>query len=170
MNEDDEKAFAAYRLIADQIIKEDNLIHHRITWGFTINGALLTLVALIFNLTKDIPNVFIIARFALLALALLAIWICYITFRGIRGARIQIAYVSNVYDTRWKDKMDNLNLPRPFGGRPFGGKDYEKYPDGTPIKLSTVGSEQLFIATGIFWIAVLILAPFGIAIRLFFLP
>lgn len=166
MNEDDEKAFSAYRLIAEQIIKEDNLIHQRVTWGFTINGALLTLIALFFNLTKDVPNAFPVARFVLIALALLAIWVCYITFRNIRGARTQIAYVSKIYEKHWKNRLENdLNLPRPFGGSLYG-----KYPDGTPITLKIVGSEQLFIAIGILWIGVLILTPFGLVIKSLLLP
>jgi tRNA isopentenyl-2-thiomethyl-A-37 hydroxylase MiaE len=41
---EDERAFQAYSKIAEQITKEDGLVNQRLTWGASINGALLTLL------------------------------------------------------------------------------------------------------------------------------
>jgi len=50
---EDERAFQAYSKIAEQITKEDGLVNQRLTWGASINGALLTLLGVGGGLFKD---------------------------------------------------------------------------------------------------------------------
>lgn len=42
-----------YRIFAYQIIKEDNLINQRMTWGLISNAAALTLIGGIYAACKD---------------------------------------------------------------------------------------------------------------------
>jgi hypothetical protein len=54
MTDDEERAFAAYSKIAEQISKEDTRVHERMTWGISINGGLLALLGVGYPLLKDI--------------------------------------------------------------------------------------------------------------------
>jgi hypothetical protein len=155
----DDRALAAYKIICDQIIKEDNLINQRVTWGVAINGALLTLIALMLTSTKDIPKIIPIAGFISAALALLAIWICRITYRAVRKAREQILHIKNVYIGEWKDTIEGeFKLPRPLWIEEDASNVIQ-----APKDLKAAEAEQLFIAIGALWIAVLTLALIGMA-------
>jgi len=48
-----ERAIQAYSKIAEQIKKEDELVNQRLTWGASINGALLALLGVGGGLFKD---------------------------------------------------------------------------------------------------------------------
>jgi hypothetical protein len=43
---DEERAFEAYSKIAEQIKKEDEIANQRLTWGASLNGALLVLLGI----------------------------------------------------------------------------------------------------------------------------
>jgi hypothetical protein len=120
---DDDHAIEVYSKIAEQIIKEDALVNQRMTWGMSINGALLALLGVGAGLFKDVlPH---ISTFAILVLcvaaALLSIigWlVCRWTIKSIQDARKQIRYITGIYNKKWKKKMEEeLGLPRPFWGR-----------------------------------------------------
>jgi hypothetical protein len=120
---DDERAIQAYSKIAEQITKEDGLINQRLTWGASINGALLTLLGVGGGLFKDSLRdasigvtifVCVIAVF----LSIIAALACGWTIKGIADARKQIRYIREIYDTKRRTKIENeLGLPRPFGVR-----------------------------------------------------
>jgi hypothetical protein len=118
---DDERAIQAYSKIAEQITKEDGLVNQRLTWGASINGALLTLLGAGGGLFKDSLRdasigvtmfVCVIAVF----LSVIAALVCGWTIKGIVDARKKIGYIRKVYNERWQTKIENeLGLPRPFG-------------------------------------------------------
>ena len=107
--DDAEATLAAYSKISEQIIKEDNIIHQRITAGLTINGFLATFVGAGYSITKDnlkeTPD--IIGASFLLALSLVAIYVSYRTIRGIDGARRQMAYIRGIYALHWKARVED---------------------------------------------------------------
>src|SRR2546423_148826 len=96
--EAEERIFQAYSKISEQFIKEDARVHERMTWGVSINGALFALLGAGYGLLKESLRHATwletsAAYAAVLALALVAIWICYNTIRAIGDARKQIYYV-----------------------------------------------------------------------------
>jgi hypothetical protein len=123
MTDEDDRAFEAYSKIAEQISKEDGLIHDRMTWGISINGGLLALLGVGLTLSKDIftrasTDVIALASVGALLAAITSILVCYHTIKGVDDARKQVYYIRGIYETRWKRKLeDELGLPRPFGSR-----------------------------------------------------
>jgi protein-S-isoprenylcysteine O-methyltransferase Ste14 len=92
-----ERAFQVYSKIAEQIKKEDDLVNQRLTWGATINGALLALLGVGGGLFKDslqhsLIFVIIFCGIAIL-LSVIAVLVCWETIQGIKGARTQINYI-----------------------------------------------------------------------------
>ena len=119
---DDERAIQAYSKIAEQITKEDGLVNQRLTWGASINGALLTLLGVGGGLLKDSLRasigVTIFACVIAVFLSIIAALVCGWTIKGIVDARKQISYIREIYDKKWRAKIENeLGLPRPFGVR-----------------------------------------------------
>jgi hypothetical protein len=120
---EDERAFQAYSKIAEQITKEDGLVNQRLTWGASINGALLTLLGVGGGLFKDAlrdapigVTIFVCA--IAIFLSIIAALVCGWTIKGIVDARKQISYIREIYDKNWRTKIENeLGLPRPFGVR-----------------------------------------------------
>src|SRR6516162_4652423 len=120
---EDERAFQAYSKIAEQITKEDGLVNQRLTWGASINGALLTLLGVAGGLFKDAlrdapigVTIFVCA--IAIFLSIIAALVCGWTIKGIVDARKQISYIREIYDKNWRTKIENeLGLPRPFGVR-----------------------------------------------------
>jgi hypothetical protein len=155
MDNDTEVALATYRIISEQIIKEDNIKHQRITSGFTVNGALITLVAIMYGAAKDNlrePKDILFAGCALGLLALIAIWVCYMTIQGIVLARRQISYIQGVYRVHWKATLeDGLKLPRPWGSW-----RYDEHVDGKKIKISHSEAEKIFKAIILLWVSILL--------------
>ncbi len=146
--------FDSYTKISEQIIKEDNIIHQRVTSGLSINGVLATLATLGYAVAKD--NIrdqkdLIIAGVVLCTLAFVAIWVCFTSIESIRAARRQLAYIQYIYNLHWKTIVEeNLKLPRPFGGHlPF--KD-EK---GKELKIRAGSSGTLFRAIVVVWLVAL---------------
>ena len=117
---DDERAIQAYSKIAEQITKEDELVNQRLTWGASINGALLALLGVGGGLFKDSLQhspifVTIFCGIAIL-LSIIGMLVCWETIKGIKGARKQIHYIREIYNHRWQPEIENkLGLPRPFG-------------------------------------------------------
>jgi hypothetical protein len=152
MNED-EKAFFAYTKIAEQISREDTLIHQRTTNGLTVNGVLATSIFAVYRLTiEDIgkggTQDYIILIFSVVVLGLAAIWVNYTTIRQISYARTQNRYLKNYYLEHWQNKMINeLHLPQPFGGTVPPYKDES----GKPIKVGAGEWGSLFRALMIIW-------------------
>src|SRR5215467_9242306 len=120
---EDERAFQAYSKIAEQITKEDGLVNQRLTWGASINGALLTLPGVGGGLFKDAVRdapigVTIFVCAIAIFLSIIAALVCGWTIKGIVDARKQISYIREIYDKNWRTKIANeLGLPRPFGVR-----------------------------------------------------
>jgi hypothetical protein len=51
---EEERAFEAYSKIAEQIMKEDEIVNQRLTWGASLNGALLVLLGIGGGLSKKL--------------------------------------------------------------------------------------------------------------------
>jgi hypothetical protein len=116
----------AYSKIAEQLTKEDGLVNQRLTWGASINGALLALLGVVFTLLgavfkESLPNAskYVIIFVCLIAvfLSIIAASVCYWTIKGIVDARKQIRYIRHIYDARWQRQIYRLGLPRPFFDR-----------------------------------------------------
>jgi hypothetical protein len=133
---DDERELAieAYSKIAEQITKEDGLINQRLTWGATINGALLALLGVGGGLFKDFLQhastyVTIFVCVIVVFLAIIAALVCGSTIKGIVDARTQIRYLRHIYERKWQTKIeDELGLPRPFLDKIKVEKDKELGP------------------------------------------
>lgn len=152
--DDPDYTLAAYTKISEQIIKEDNIVHQRVTAGLAINGFLATFVGAGYSITKDnLQNLvdIIISGGLLMGLSLVAIYVSYRTIRGIDAARAQIAYIRGVYVLHWKTKVEDiLKLPRPFGST-------GETKDEDLSKLIGAGPANLFRAIIVIWSAALIL-------------
>jgi hypothetical protein len=111
-----ERAIQAYSIIAEQIEKEDGLVNQRLTWGASINGALLALLGVLFKdlllHSSILVGVFgcVIAVF----LSIIAALVCGSTIKGIVDARKQIEGIRNVYRDYWESQIEKMHLPRPF--------------------------------------------------------
>ena len=115
---DHERAIQAYSKIAEQITKEDGLVNQRLTWGASINGALLTLLGVLFkdSFRGASIGVTIFVCVIVVFLSIIAALVCGWTIKGIVDARKQIGYIRKIYNERWQTKIENeLGLPRPFG-------------------------------------------------------
>jgi len=152
-----EHAIQAYSKIAEQIKKEDELINQRLTWGASINGALLALLGVGGGLFKDFfqhSQIFVII-FCLIAilLSIIAMLVCWETIKGIKGARIQINYIRSVYYEKWKYKIENkveekgLNLPRPFLDKDTAAK--------VTAELGSWWGDNLFRLMIVLWVIVI---------------
>jgi hypothetical protein len=161
-----EKTLSAYTKISDQIAREDNIVNQRITWGLSFNAALVGLATIGYSATKDSikdHKDFAIVGIIFIAIAIIAIWVCYLTIRGIIVTRKQQYYVREIYDTYWKVKCeDELRLPRPYGSRLHG-----KYLDGTEIKLRPGSGEKLFNVIIVGWFLAISAAALAVS-RIFF--
>ena len=160
---EDEHAIAAYGKIAEQIIKEDARVHERMTWGVSVNGALLALLGAGAALAKDVlPHASLpitLFGWVLVALlAMIALLVCHSSIKGVQDARRQIHYIRAVYDSRWKATVeDRLGLPRPFGTR-----------DNTPIDRWWGDNFFRFIAA--VWFLIVVACAVAAAYHLLGLP
>jgi protein-S-isoprenylcysteine O-methyltransferase Ste14 len=150
---EDERAFQAYSKIAEQIIKEDTLVHVRMTWGLSINGALLALLGVGGGLLKDSflrapPSVIVFVCVMAALLSIVALLVCYWTIKGVGDARKQIYYISSVYHDKWKRTIeDRLGLPRPFGSREL----YDKR-----RRVDRWWGDDLFRFVGALWFVIIV--------------
>jgi hypothetical protein len=148
---DDQRAIQAYSKISEQITKEDARIHERMTWGLSINGALLALFGVVGGLLKDFlprASTSVVAFVCVITtlLAIIALLVCYWTISGMQDARKQIYYVREVYNFKWKQKLeDELGLPRPFGSREL----YEQ-----TVRISRWWGDDLFRLVGLLWLII----------------
>jgi mannose/fructose/N-acetylgalactosamine-specific phosphotransferase system component IIC len=81
-----------------KLLSKITSMNHRITWGLTVNGALFTPIAVGYtvakdNLTSKDDLIFVVLSF--LILASIAIWVSYITVRGIVLARMEAPWTSS---------------------------------------------------------------------------
>jgi hypothetical protein len=114
----------AYSKIAEQVTKEDGLVNQRLTWGASINAALLALLGVVFTLLgavfkESLPNASIYVTTILVCLiaiflSIIAVLVCHWTIKGIVDARKQLRYIHHIYNARWERKICRLGLPRPF--------------------------------------------------------
>ncbi len=146
-----EKVITAYTLIADQIARQDNIVHQRTTAGLSINAVLGTLTAAGYamagNHLKE-PRDFVIFALMLFALAFVAIWVSFNIIRSIAYASTQNAYLKRFYDIHWQEKVtQELNLPRPFGGPGYE----DKTESGKIIKTRAGRAGALFRAIIFVW-------------------
>ncbi len=159
---DDEFALQAYSKIAEQISKEDALINQRMTWGISINAGLLVLLGFGYGLLKDIftqASARMIASLALAILAAGAVLVYYNTIRAVRDARMQIFHIRHIYETKWKQRIeDKIGLPRPFGSRELYTEE-----EGRTAK-SSWWAENLFFIVGSVWL-IIVLTSLVIAVR-----
>jgi hypothetical protein len=145
---EDEHAFQAYSKISEQIAKEDARINERMTWGLSINGALLALFGVVGGLLKDFlprasTSVVIFACVIATLLAIIAGLVCYWTIRGVQDARKQVYYVREFYNFKWKQKLeDKFGLPRPFGSRELNERT---------VRVSRWWGDSLFVLVGSLW-------------------
>lgn len=148
---DDQRAIQAYSKISEQITKEDARIHERMTWGLSINGALLALFGVVGGLLKDFlprASTSVVAFVCVITtlLAIIALLVCYWTISGMQDARKQIYYVREVYNFKWKQKLeDEFGLPRPFGSREL----YEQ-----TVRISRWWGDDLFRLVGLLWLVI----------------
>lgn len=155
---DDERAFEAYSKISEQIEREDARLNERMTWGLSINGALLAFFGVLGGMYKDVlphPStsvaIFVCAIAAFLSI--IALLVCDWTINGVQDARKQIYYIRKVYDDKWKTKIENeLSLPRPFGSRDL----YDK-----TIHISRWWGDDLFRVMRALWLIILGCLIFG---------
>jgi hypothetical protein len=164
-----ERAIEAYSKIAEQIEKEDELVNQRLTWGASINGALLALLGLLFKdflLDESIlVNIFgcVIAVF----LSVIAWRVCGSTIRGIVDARKQINYIRGVYrewEKEWQPQIEKLHLPRPFFERdvPGGPSTFDGLLRRSGLDTETLGQpswwgDELFRLMIFLWVFVAIM-------------
>ena len=164
---DDDRAIQVYSKIAEQIIKEDVRVNERMTWGMSINGALLALLGVGSGLFKDIlPHASIsVTLFVCVIAALLsiiALFVCHWTIDSVRGAREQIYYIRKIYSDRWKTKIeDELGLPRPFGSRDL----YDE-----TIRISRWWGDDLFRFISVIWLLIIVACVAAAAFHLFGSP
>src|SRR6516225_7501387 len=110
---DDDRAIQAYSAISEQITKEDARINERMTWGLSINGALLALFGVVTGLWRDFlahatTPILIFVSAVTILLTSIALLVCYWTIKGMQDARRQISYLRDeVYDPKWKHKLED---------------------------------------------------------------
>jgi hypothetical protein len=111
----------ARKQIAEQITTQEGLINQQLKWGASINGGLLTLLVVGGGLFKDslrdasIGGTILVCLIAVF-LSVIAALVCGRTIKNIVDARKQISYIREIYETKWRTKIeDELGLPRPFG-------------------------------------------------------
>jgi hypothetical protein len=114
MEDEVQETYQAYSKIVEQIIKEDTLVNHRMTWGVSVNGGLITLVIATFGLLKDEIKTgdrlyILILSFIIMLLASVGAWISYQTYNGILDARKQIYYIRDIYKKKGKRKLRKIS-------------------------------------------------------------
>jgi hypothetical protein len=150
---EDELAFRAYSTIAEQINKEDARINERVTWGISINGGLLALLGVAYTPLKDIYTLHcgrLIISMGLALLAAAAVLVCYQTIRGVGDARKQIYCIRKIYERKWKAKIDEIGLPRPFGSR------HPRSDQESKMAKPLWWGEYLFFVIGALWLMIVI--------------
>jgi hypothetical protein len=175
MTDERDYAIQAYSKIAEQIEKEDGLVNQRLTWGASINGALLTLLGVGGGLFKDFlkdPSIYVTIFVCVIAvfLSIIAVLVCRWTIEGIVDARKQINYIEGIYKDKWKPRIKNLNLdldylPRPFGEVPSRAW-FLRWP---PSDIGPWWGDQIFRLMIVLWVFVIIVcvvaAAYHIAVK-----
>jgi hypothetical protein len=112
-----------YRIFADQIIKEDSLTNHRVTWGIAINGGLIALLGAFYQAFKDLPHFGVFVVTLLLATAAAGVFVCYQTMSSTSAADKQLFRIRKKYIEKWQGEFRRLELPPPFAYIPGASED-----------------------------------------------
>ena len=149
---DDQRAIQAYSKISEQITKEDARINERMTWGlFNKWRASCALRRVVGGLLKDFlphASTSVVGLICVITtlLAIIALLVCYWTISGMQDARKQIYYVREVYNSKWKQKVeDEFGLPRPFGSRELHEQT---------VRISRWWGDDLFRLVGLLWLII----------------
>jgi len=179
--ETDEKILEIYSKFSEQMSKEDARIHERVTWGLTINGALITFIGVGFAVLKERLNASIVF-IVVYILICIALWLCYNTIQAILDAREQISYLKSFYNKEWKGAVKAFGLPRPFfdrkpkkigyvtriGNRIFAPPRGQRERDGIDLPpLERWWGDNVFRALILLWIAMLLMTSFALVTWLY---
>jgi len=100
-----------YRIFAEQIKKEDDLINHRMNWGVAVNGGFVAIVGAF--LSKNGPNVGVLDFVFCFLFACAAAFISISTILAIQAANDQMHVIKGTYKKIWIDYFKARGLPPP---------------------------------------------------------
>lgn len=90
-----------YKSLRDEIKREDEITHQRLTWSITFQGFLVNALALLIILSGEMSiSNFYIRKLALFAISLIGLHIGFITLIGIKASRNSINTAKKAWEER----------------------------------------------------------------------
>lgn len=106
-----------YRFLREEIKREDEITHQRLTWSITFQGFLISALAALMALSWDAPTEIVILRkLSLMAIAIIGFRMAILSFTGIQASRNSIEAAKQNWEIR--DKIWGLYpnyVPQPCG-------------------------------------------------------
>lgn len=147
-----------YKYVREEIRREDEITHHRLTWAITFQGFLVNALGIMIVFTwADMPvEVFFLRKLALLAIGIIGLVFGILAFNGVIASRNSIDDVKLDWERRNQSwQLQPHRVPQTFGqgGRFRGGTLYAVC---VPVSFAVVWSIYLLTYTSLtsaFWLS-----------------
>lgn len=118
LNNNREKQIEYYKFLREEIKREDEITHQRLTWGITFQGFLISAVAamLVFSWKDSTIGIFYMRKITILATGIVGLFISYFVYHGVLASRNSIRNVVeqwNAVNLKWL--LYPYEVPQAFG-------------------------------------------------------
>lgn len=96
-----------YKFLREEIKREDEITHQRLTWGITFQGFLISAMAVLLVFRLDVTiGVLVLIKITILAIGIIGITVSILTFSGVLASRNSIRQAVE----HWKFMNETWNL------------------------------------------------------------